>query len=104
MLEKMRVKGARKGLKVPGLEEVIHAREAPFNPTVFGVSLEDIMELQKDKYPNMKIPWIQKSLFDYVIRLSGHLTEGIFRYIRGIIFVPIKRISIILAPLESQGT
>ena len=79
MLEKMRVKGAKKGLKMPSLEEVTHAREAPFNPTVFGVSLEDIMELQKDKYPHLKIPWIQKSLFDYVIRLSGHLTEGIFR-------------------------
>ena len=77
----MRIKGAKRGLKVPTLEEVTHAREAPFNPTVFGVCLEDIMELQKDKYPHLKIPWIQKSLFDYVIRLSGHVTEGIFRYI-----------------------
>ena len=80
MLEKMRAKGAKKGLKKPALDEVIHARNAPFNPTSFGVTLEDIMDLQKEKYPHLKIPWIQKSLCDYVIRLSGHITEGIFRY------------------------
>ena len=81
MLERMRLKGAKKGLKVPTLEEVIHAREAPFNPSVFGVSLEEIMGLQKETYPDLKIPWIQKSLFEYVIRLNGHLTEGIFRLV-----------------------
>ena len=49
---------------------------------MFGKSeytLQDIMLMQKDRYPERKLPWIQTILSEEVLRLNGAQTEGIFR-------------------------
>lgn len=47
---------------------------------MFGSSLDDVMLLQKDKFPDRKLPWIQTTLSEEVLRYNGAQTEGIFRY------------------------
>jgi hypothetical protein len=78
-VEKMVQSGAKKGLKKPSLEEVIHAKSAPFHPPLFGAPLEEVMELQAETHPNMSIPWVVPALCDVVLTLKGPQTEGIFR-------------------------
>lgn len=78
-VEKMVQSGAKRGLKKPSLEEVIHAKSAPFHPPLFGASLEEVMELQSETHPEMEIPWVISALCDVVLSLKGPQTEGIFR-------------------------
>lgn len=47
---------------------------------MFGTTLEDVMELQKEKFPDLRLPWVVTILADTVLQLSGPQTEGIFRY------------------------
>lgn len=70
------------GLNKPCLEEIIHARNAIFNPSMFGSCLEEIMALQKERYPERQLPWIQTRLSEEVLALNGDQTEGIFRWER----------------------
>ncbi|CAG8550015.1 6432_t:CDS:2, partial [Acaulospora colombiana] len=67
------------GGKVLTLAEIERAKEAPFNPSVFGESLEFIMDLQKQTHPELKVPRILPFLADAIIELKGQSTEGIFR-------------------------
>jgi len=46
---------------------------------MFGNTLAEVMELQKDIFPDLKIPWIQKTLSEQILVMQGKLTEGIFR-------------------------
>ncbi|KJE91608.1 hypothetical protein CAOG_009575 [Capsaspora owczarzaki ATCC 30864] len=69
--------GAR--ARVPTLPEIERARDAPFNPSVFGSTLDDIMSMQTGKMPDVKLPLVLTSLTESVLRLSGAKTEGIFR-------------------------
>ncbi len=64
-----------------GIHGVSHSQEAPFNPSMFGNSLEDTMELQQEKFPSFdqKLPWVVPALTGAVLRLQGPKTEGIFR-------------------------
>lgn len=71
--------GAKKGVRKPTLEEVEQAKKAIFYPSMFGSMLEDVMLLQKDRYPDRQLPWIQIVLSEEVLRLNGTQTEGIFR-------------------------
>ena len=48
---------------------------------MFGNTLDDIILMQKDRYPDRKLPWIQTILSEEVLRLNGAQTEGIFRYV-----------------------
>lgn len=48
-------------------------------PSMFGSTLEEIMSLQKDRFPDRWLPWIQTTLSEEVLRLNGTQTEGIFR-------------------------
>uniref|UniRef100_A0A4W5L2M0 Rho GTPase-activating protein 39 n=1 Tax=Hucho hucho TaxID=62062 RepID=A0A4W5L2M0_9TELE len=67
------------GLQKPCLEEIKHARNAIFSPSMFGSSLEDVMALQKERYPDSQLPWVQTRLSEEVLGLNGDQTEGIFR-------------------------
>lgn len=67
------------GLQKPCLEEIKHARNAIFSPSMFGSSLEDVMSLQKERYPDSQLPWVQTRLSEEVLGLNGDQTEGIFR-------------------------
>ena len=47
---------------------------------MFGTTLEEVMDLQKEKFPEHHLPWVVTILTDAVLQLKGPLTEGIFRY------------------------
>ena len=70
-------KGARG--KVLTATEIERAMEAPFKPSVFGESLDTIMNLQKEQEPALKIPKLVIFLSNAVHDLNGFTTEGIFR-------------------------
>lgn len=78
-LERITQNGAKKGLRKPTREEIEQARIQIFRPSMFGNTLEEVMAVQKHRYPQRKIPWIQRVLSDEVLRLEGTQTEGIFR-------------------------
>lgn len=50
-----------------------------FRPSMFGSTLQEIMLMQKERYPDNKLPWVQTTLSEEVLRLGGAQTEGIFR-------------------------
>jgi len=50
-------------------------------PSMFSNTLSEIMLMQRDRYPDRRLPWIQTALSEEVLRLNGHHTEGIFRFV-----------------------
>ncbi|XP_026146229.1 rho GTPase-activating protein 39 [Carassius auratus] len=78
-LQKAALTGAKKGLNKPSMEEIAHARNAIFRPSMFGSSLEEVMSMQKERYPERQLPWVQTRLSEEVLSLNGDQTEGIFR-------------------------
>jgi Rho GTPase-activating protein 39 len=46
---------------------------------MFGNTLQEVMDLQRDIYPDRKIPWIQQTLSEQILMMQGKQTEGIFR-------------------------
>ncbi|KFM66310.1 Rho GTPase-activating protein 39, partial [Stegodyphus mimosarum] len=78
-LERIAKSGAKRGLKKPTIEEIEQSRVQIFRPSMFGNLLEEVMALQKNKYPNRSLPWIQTTLSEAVLKLNGAQTEGIFR-------------------------
>lgn len=46
---------------------------------MFGNTLNEVMALQKDRFPNRQLPWVQVALSQQVLALQGKQTEGIFR-------------------------
>ncbi|KAM9296053.1 rho GTPase-activating protein 39-like [Gastrophryne carolinensis] len=78
-LQKVAITGGKKGLRKPTLEEIEQARTAILTPSLFGSSLEEIMERQKTVYPDLRLPWVQTRLSQQVLALGGEKTEGIFR-------------------------
>ncbi|KAM7410678.1 hypothetical protein PAMA_001898 [Pampus argenteus] len=75
-LTKAALTGAKKGLQKPCLEEIHHARNAIFSPSMFGSSLEEVMALQKERYPDHQLPWVQTRLSEEVLGLNGDQTEA----------------------------
>ncbi|XP_043832191.1 rho GTPase-activating protein 39 isoform X2 [Dromiciops gliroides] len=78
-LQKAALTGAKKGLKKPNMEEIRHAKNAVFSPSMFGSALQDILAMQKERYPDRQLPWVQTRLSEEVLALNGDQTEGIFR-------------------------
>lgn len=37
------------------------------------------MEFQLDKFPALKIPWIERTLIDMILENGGEKSEGLFR-------------------------
>jgi len=48
---------------------------------MFGSTLTEVMALQRDRFPDRRLPWIQTTLSEEILRLNGVLTEGIFRFV-----------------------
>lgn len=46
---------------------------------MFGNTLTEVMELQREIFPERKIPWIQHTLSEQILLMQGKQTEGIFR-------------------------
>jgi len=80
--------------RVATLQEIRSARESPFVSTVFGVSLDEIMELQAEKYPDEKLPMVVKVLIEKIRNLDGYRCEGIFRVPGDTELVQVMRIEI----------
>ncbi|XP_041743669.2 rho GTPase-activating protein 39-like isoform X1 [Coregonus clupeaformis] len=78
-LQKVAITGGKKGLRKPTLEEIDHSRLAIVTPSLFGSSLDEVMERQSELFPDRKLPWVQVQLSQYVLALGGAQTEGIFR-------------------------
>lgn len=78
-LDKIMASGPKKGQRKPNMDEIEQAKKSVFSPSMFGSSLDDVMLLQKDKFPDRKLPWIQTTLSEEVLRYNGAQTEGIFR-------------------------
>ncbi|XP_054274187.1 rho GTPase-activating protein 39-like isoform X2 [Macrosteles quadrilineatus] len=71
--------GGKRPPRKPTLEEIDQARLQIFRPSMFGSTLQEVMALQKERFPHYKLPWIQTTLSEEVLRLQGAQTEGIFR-------------------------
>ncbi|XP_059217865.1 uncharacterized protein LOC106086047 isoform X2 [Stomoxys calcitrans] len=69
----------RRQAKKPTEDEVEQARNHILRNSMFGNTIEEVMLLQKDKFPFRKLPWIQTTLSEHVLLLNGKQTEGIFR-------------------------
>ncbi len=54
-------------------------QEAPFCGSPFVMSLQEIMDWQKDKGIDLEVPQIMVHLCEGVLRLNGHSALGIFR-------------------------
>lgn len=78
-LERSLQRGAKRGNNSPSLEEMKQARGEVFQPSVFGNTLEEIMQIHQSSYPGCPVPWVIVTLAQTVIRNNGAQTEGIFR-------------------------
>jgi hypothetical protein len=65
--------------KMPSEKELQVQREAPFNPSPFGATLLECMDLQANKAPDAKLPYMLTLLAEGVLNGGGFTTEGIFR-------------------------
>ncbi|XP_044743030.1 rho GTPase-activating protein 39 isoform X1 [Chrysoperla carnea] len=70
--------GKRKARK-PQPDDIDAARIQIFKTSMFGNTLQEVMNLQRDKYPDRQLPWAQVVLSEQILRLDGASTEGIFR-------------------------
>ena len=50
-----------------------------YTASMFGSTLNEVMEMQRQRFPHRQLPWIQSVLSEEVLRLNGAQTEGIFR-------------------------
>jgi len=78
-LAKITETGAKRGRKKPAVDEVNQSQHSIFNPSLFGCNLVDVMEIQAEKYPELKLPWVMTSLAQKVFDYNGDQAEGIFR-------------------------
>ncbi|CAF1662296.1 unnamed protein product, partial [Adineta ricciae] len=58
-LEKILLTGPKKGLKKPSYEEIELSKHTIHFPSMFGTSLEEVMAMQRTRYPERRLPWIQ---------------------------------------------
>ncbi|XP_026328625.1 rho GTPase-activating protein 39 [Hyposmocoma kahamanoa] len=71
--------GGKKQPRKPTTEDIDQARIQIFRQSMFGNTLSEVMALQKDRFPNRQLPWVQVALSQQILALSGRETEGIFR-------------------------
>ena len=65
--------------KKPSVEEIDQSRLQIFRPSMFGGTLGETMDMQRDRYPQKQLPWILTTLAEQILQLNGTKTEGIFR-------------------------
>ncbi|KAI9187909.1 hypothetical protein H9P43_002300 [Blastocladiella emersonii ATCC 22665] len=63
----------------PSLPEIELMIDAPFSPSVFGDTLDEIMRRQRLEYPALEYPRTLVFLCQAVLELGGDAAEGIFR-------------------------
>ena len=60
-------------------EDDINSLYESLYPSHFGLNLSEVMELQREHFPERKLPWILTALGDKIIELDGQKIEGVFR-------------------------
>ncbi|EIW69920.1 hypothetical protein TREMEDRAFT_38591 [Tremella mesenterica DSM 1558] len=76
-LQVMATQGGRGRVLTVG--EIEHASDGAFYPSVYGESLDRIMDLQERSYPDAMVPVILPFLAERIVSLGGMECEGIFR-------------------------
>ncbi|XP_050536815.1 uncharacterized protein LOC126902995 isoform X2 [Daktulosphaira vitifoliae] len=69
----------KKAVRRPTLEDIEQSRMQIFRPSLFGNTIIEVIDLQKERFPHHKLPWVQTTLSDLILKLRGDQTEGIFR-------------------------
>ena len=46
---------------------------------MFGGTLIETLDVQRERFPHLRLPWILTTMADQILRLNGTGTEGIFR-------------------------
>ncbi|KAL7415284.1 hypothetical protein BDY24DRAFT_382457 [Mrakia frigida] len=77
-LERLLANKPPKG-KAPTVLEIESAMGAAFNPSVFGSTLTQTLQVQSELYPDDRVPIILPFLANGILALGGACTEGIFR-------------------------
>ncbi|XP_046742874.1 rho GTPase-activating protein 39 isoform X1 [Diprion similis] len=77
-LQRIGAHGKRQPRKAT-LEDIDQARIQIFRASMFGATLGEVMALQRDRYPQRELPWVQTTLARQVLLRGGTTTEGIFR-------------------------
>lgn len=47
--------------------------------SMFSNTLEEVMEIQEERFPGLNVPWVIIELCEAILRLRGPSTQGIFR-------------------------
>ncbi|KAK0425008.1 hypothetical protein QR680_008977 [Steinernema hermaphroditum] len=63
----------------PSTELVQESRIHIFSPPQFSATIDELMELQGDRWPDRQVPWIETTLIDMIVASGGSTTEGLFR-------------------------
>ncbi|KAJ8732179.1 hypothetical protein PYW08_014909 [Mythimna loreyi] len=71
--------GGKRQPRKPTTDDIDQARIQIFRQSMFGNTLSEVMALQKERFPNRQLPWVQVALSQQVLALNGRDTEGIFR-------------------------
>ena len=71
--------GGRLIPKKPSIEEIDQSRLQIFRPSMFGGTLQEALDMQKDRFPQRRLPWLLTVLAEQIMQLNGARTEGIFR-------------------------
>ncbi|XP_014227160.1 rho GTPase-activating protein 39 isoform X1 [Trichogramma pretiosum] len=77
-LQRIGAHGKRQPRKAT-VEDIDQARLQIFRASMFGATLSEVMALQRDRFPQRELPWIQTTLTRQVLIRGGTMTEGIFR-------------------------
>ena len=70
---------------------------------MFGATLNDVMQMQAERFPGRRLPWIQTTLTEHVLRLHGPTTEGIFRYETNIYRLTYFKLKSIKVPSKNKN-
>ena len=62
--------GGRLGPKKPTLEDIDQSRLQIFRPSMFGGTLQETLNIQKDKFPSRRLPWILTTLTEQIMGMS----------------------------------
>ena len=67
--------GGRLGPKKPTLEDIDQSRLQIFRPSMFGGTLQETLNIQKDKFPARRLPWILTTLTEQIMGTSASSWE-----------------------------
>ena len=66
--------GGRLGPKKPTLEDIDQSRLQIFRPSMFGGTLQETLNIQRDKFPARRLPWILTTLTEQIMGMSSLYT------------------------------